>query len=89
MATLNDQDRQAIENSIFAGRKIEAIKLYRTSTSADLAEAKKAVEDMEVDLRSRCPENFRANKVGCTGVLICTTLLIIGVVSGSLYIFPS
>lgn len=82
MANLNDQNRQAIENAIFAGRKIEAIKLYRESTGEGLAEAKRAVEDMEVDLRRNSPEKFIASvsKTGCTGVLVCAAFIVIGAI---------
>ena len=77
MANLNDQERQAIETAIFAGRKIEAIKLHRQATGSGLAEAKRAVEDLEVDLRRSSPENFiaSANKKGCAGVLVCAGLM--------------
>ena len=82
MANLNAQDRQAIEAAIFAGRKIEAIKLHRNATGSDLAGAKKAVEDVEVDLRRKSPESFvaDANKKGCVGVLVCATLIVAGTI---------
>ena len=77
MTNLDDQQRQAIETAIFAGRKIEAIKLYREAARVGLAEAKRAVEDLEADLRRRSPENFiaGANKKGCLGVLACGMLM--------------
>jgi len=80
MANLNDQDRQAIEKTILSRRKIEAIKLYREATREGLAEAKRAVEEMEVDLRHSSPEKFiaSANKPGCSGVLVCAALVAIG-----------
>lgn len=34
---------------LLAGRKIEAIKVYRAATGVGLAEAKKAVEELEVN----------------------------------------
>ena len=82
MANLNDQDRQAIETAIFAGRKIEAIKLHREATGGGLAEAKRAVEDLEVDLRRRSPERFiaGAGKQGCAGVLVGVALVVSGAV---------
>jgi ribosomal protein L7/L12 len=91
MANLNDQDRQAIETAIFAGRKIEAIKLYRRSAGGELVEAKRAIEDLEVDLRRRAPENFvaGANKKGCTTVLACAALIVTGAVLLSFYILGS
>jgi ribosomal protein L7/L12 len=82
MATLNDQDRQAIETAIFAGRRIEAIKLHRKATGSELVEAKRAVEDLEVDLRRSSPEKFiaGANKKGCAGALVCAALIVAGAV---------
>ncbi len=57
-----------IENAILAGRKIEAIKLYREMTQASLADAKSAVDDTEARLRAESPEHFAklAGKSGCT-----------------------
>ncbi len=80
MANLSDQDRQAIENAIFAGRKIEALKLHREATGSGLADAKQAVEDLEVDLRHTSPEKFirGAEKRGCFGLLLCVVLVLIG-----------
>ena len=90
-AKLNDQERQAIETAIFAGRKIEAIKLHRKATGNGLAEAKRAVEDLEVDLRRSAPENFiaGANKKGCAGVLVCALLMATGAIVFSLLILRS
>ena len=91
MANLNDQDRRAIETAIFAGRKIEAIKLHRQATRSGLAEAKRAVEDLEVDLRRSAPENFiaGANQKGCAGVLVCAVLTAISAIVFSLLILRS
>jgi ribosomal protein L7/L12 len=88
MANLNEQERQAIEAAIFAGQRIEAIKLHRNATGSDLAGAKKAVEDLEVELRRNSPEKFAAgaNKKGCVGVLVCTTLIAAGTVLISFFI---
>ena len=77
MAQLSDQQRQAIEAAIFAGNKIEAMKLYREATGVGLAEAKEAVEAMEASLRQRHPEKFTASqKRGCMGVLVCAAFLL-------------
>ncbi len=40
------QQLQDIKQSIFAGRKIEAIKLYREETGLGLKESKDAVEQL-------------------------------------------
>ncbi len=82
MANLSDQDRLAIENAILAGRKIEALKLHREATGSGLADAKRAVEDLEVDLRRTSPEKFSpgAEKGGCFGLLLCAVLVVVGTV---------
>ena len=91
MAQLTDQQRQDIEREIFARRKISAIKLYRKATETELVDAKKAIEDMEVDLRRSSPENFVSggSKSGCLGVLACVTLIVAGAVLFSFYILRS
>jgi hypothetical protein len=77
MAQLTDQQRQEVENEIFAGRKISAIKLYRKATGTELVDAKKAIEGMEVNLRRRSPENFisSGSKSGCMTVVACAALI--------------
>ena len=88
MTNLDDQQRQAIENAIFACRKIEAIKLYREATGVQLVDAKRAVEDMEVDLRRRSPESFirGAGKSGCSVTTACAVLAVIAALKASLYL---
>ncbi|HYV26737.1 MAG TPA: hypothetical protein VFA77_04350 [Candidatus Eisenbacteria bacterium] len=89
MNQLTEQQRQAIEAEIFAGRKIEAIKLYAIAAigadkspvreaRAGLADAKQAVEEIEKDLRQRHPEKFTqsAGKSGCTSVVAAVALLV-------------
>jgi hypothetical protein len=55
---ISEGDLREIRDAIFAGRKIEAIKLYRQYTRQGLKEAKDAVEDLEKKLRSESPERF-------------------------------
>jgi hypothetical protein len=88
MADLNEQSRQALQTAIFAGRKIEAIKLYREAVGGGLADAKRAVEDMEVDLRRRSPENFiaSAQNKGCLGVVLCIALIAATAVLSSIHV---
>lgn len=74
---LNDQQRQEIEAELFARRKISAIKLYRDVTDAGLADAKRAVEDIEVDLRRRNPERFISQpKAGCFGLVMLAVVVL-------------
>ena len=91
MTQLSDQQREAIEHEILAGRKIAAIRLHREATGTGLAEAKKAVEDLEVDLRRRSPERFvgGAKKSGCLGVLAFMVALVAGSVFFAAYILSS
>jgi ribosomal protein L7/L12 len=48
----------AIAETLFRGEKIAAIKLYREQTQAGLAEAKRAVEEIEKNLRASAPGLF-------------------------------
>ena len=60
-----------VADLLFAGRKIDAIKLYREQVKpgAGLAEAKEAVENFEVVLRAQHPEKFTAQaKSGCAWI---------------------
>ena len=69
---ISESDRDQIAAELFAGRKIQAIKLYRTATGTDLKGAKDAVEAMERELRSTVPEQFTAQsaKGGCMTVIV-------------------
>lgn len=54
-------ERQAwIEEALFKGQKIEAIKMYRDGTNLGLKESKEAVEKLEADLRLSMPGRFSA-----------------------------
>jgi ribosomal protein L7/L12 len=49
---ISPQQLEAIRQAALADHKIEAIKLYREATGAGLAEAKRAVEELEEQWRS-------------------------------------
>jgi hypothetical protein len=77
---LSDEQLSAIKDALFQGRKIEAIKLYREATHVGLAEAKNAVEKLE--LRKVSPGKFSTTPSGkgCLGVLVvmcATTVLLV------------
>jgi hypothetical protein len=76
-----DADLAAISDSLFAGRKIEAIKKYRECTGVGLAEAKVAVERIESDLRNETPTKFTAPRSkGCgTTAAVLLGFVIVGV----------
>ena len=67
----------AFEAAIYNGRKIEAIKIYRETTGAGLAEAKSAVEKIEAEWRAASPEKFKAAPPG-TG---CSTVFVLAVIT--------
>ncbi len=87
---MTDQQRQAIESRLFAGRKIEAIKLYREAVPrSGLAEAKQIVEAWEQQLRQQAPGKFAAwpKKSGCLGVLAGATFLAGAAVVATVLVF--
>lgn len=68
-----------VADLLFAGRKIDAIKLYREQVKpgAGLKESKEAVEQLEAGLRAQHPEKFSAKaKSGCTAVFAVLAVLI-------------
>lgn len=62
---LTDQDRDDINEAIFAGRKIEAIKIYRDATDEGLLEAKEFIDLLSTRLREKYPDRMPAPSVGC------------------------
>ncbi|QDU55207.1 ribosomal protein L7/L12 [Aeoliella mucimassa] len=78
---LTDETRDQITECLFAGRKIEAIKLYRDATGTGLKEAKDFVDTLSASLREEYPEKMPAEGSGCgAAVLVCA-----GLATASLY----
>jgi hypothetical protein len=77
MENPNPQDHsEAIKEALFAGQKINAIKLHREQTHAGLAESKAAVEKLEAELRVASPERFtRPQAGGCFSAILVMGLL--------------
>ena len=74
-----------IKAAILGSHKIEAIKLYREATGLGLAEAKEAVDRLEVELRSSSPNEFnQPESRGCLGVVLSLVLFAAGIVFLSL-----
>jgi ribosomal protein L7/L12 len=74
---LSDEEVERIRTAIFAGRKIEAIKLYREAVGVGLKDAKDYIEALEVELRAKAPEQFSAPaKRGCAIGIICLGMLL-------------
>jgi hypothetical protein len=76
---LNESQQAAVDQAIYRGQKIEAIKLYRTAASSDLKDAKEAVEARESFLRSQDPSRFSVAKTGCLGLLLLSALPFVAV----------
>ncbi|MCG8584406.1 MAG: ribosomal protein L7/L12 [Pirellulales bacterium] len=75
---LPDQIVDEIREAIFAGKKIEAIKLYREAADTGLKEAKEFIEKLTTRLYEESPDNFTKppGGSGCAGVLVVVTLAI-------------
>lgn len=71
-----EEDAKKMTALIFAGQKIEAIKMYRDASRLGLKESKEFIDDLEKQLRVECPENFtHAAKTGCGAVVLLGGLL--------------
>ena len=69
---------EQIQAELFAGRKIQAIKLYREVAGCGLAEAKEAMEAYAAKLYQQAPERFTTDpskKSGCAGMILLFLLL--------------
>ncbi|NOZ21277.1 MAG: hypothetical protein GXP25_09320 [Planctomycetes bacterium] len=72
-----EEQIQQINEALFAGRRVEAIKLYREFTGQGLKEAHDFIDVVHQELREKCPEKFEesADKPkGCLGLLACLFL---------------
>jgi ribosomal protein L7/L12 len=84
MSTPDPEDQaDRIKAALFAGRKIEAIKLYREQTGVGLAGAKAAIERLEEELRAATPASF-ANPPGkgCAGA----SAVLVGIVGAAFWL---
>ena len=72
MSNVSDQiPWDKIRESLFSGRKIEAIKTYREAAGQGLKESKEFIEELEAELRDEFPEHFKATGGnGCFGVVL-------------------
>src|SRR3954469_10523698 len=73
-----EADAAKIREFVFAGRKIQAIKLLREASGLGLKEAKDVVEALEKELRETSPEKFTAKAgKGCGTTVLCCLLFVI------------
>lgn len=79
MSDPNPEDQASrVKEALFAGQKIQAIKLYREQTGVGLKEAKDAVEKLEAELRTSTPGQFaKPAKAGCASVIVATVFVVI------------
>jgi ribosomal protein L7/L12 len=77
MPELTDAQMNAILDSLFADRKLEAIKLYREATGLNLLESKNFIEKLQASLKEKQPHHFQAeSKTGCLGVVLGLLILV-------------
>lgn len=78
---ISDEQAGRIGAALEAGRKIEAIKLYREFTGSDLKTAKDAIEALIAGLVSREPEKY-ARLAGAQGCAGRAALLVLALAAG-------
>lgn len=80
---------QQIANYIFAGQKIQAIKVYREYSGMGLKESKDFVESLETELRTQQPGRFTAPPAGkgCLGMLVVFGIGTLAVVVVAVMVF--
>ena len=78
-----DDQIEPIRAAVFAGRKIEAIKQYRTATGEGLKESKDFIEALEAEMRRTEAGKFTAppGGKGCGTAVICIVVAIVLAVS--------
>lgn len=89
MDEINPGVAQQIANCVYAGQKIQAIKLYREYSGKDLKASKDFVESLEDALRAKEPEKFTrsASGKGCLGMLAFFAVGALAVVAAVVFVF--
>jgi ribosomal protein L7/L12 len=68
---MSEEQEFGIYEALFAGRKIEAIKLHREATGCGLKDSKDCIDALEAQLRAESPEKFaRPQKRGCAAMVL-------------------
>jgi hypothetical protein len=67
-----------IREAIFAGKKIQAIKIYREAAGTGLKEAKEFIDTLAAKLYEESPDRFKSppGSSGCAGVLLAIATVI-------------
>lgn len=76
-----------LSEAIFAGRKIEAIRLHREMTGLGLKESKDEIEELEQELRASSPEKFTKAPGGSGCALSAAKLLCLAATLSALAIW--
>jgi len=78
---LSPETVEQVRQAIFAGQKIQAIKIYREATGHQLVDAKKFIDALTVRLREEEPESFTSSSSsGCSTVVCVLVFAAIGLV---------
>lgn len=72
--TIDDQQMDEILDRLAAGRRLSAIKLYRSHSGAPLKESKRFIDSLIQELDSAMPESaIQSRRVGCVPVVAVLT----------------
>lgn len=83
---LSDDAVEQIQADLFAGRKIQAIKVYRTATGVGLAESLAFINAVEERLRQESPERFATPQLkagGCLIMAVCSIAVLAALVAAA------
>jgi hypothetical protein len=80
------EEVDAIAEALAAGRKIEAIKIYRQATGQGLKEAKEFVDVLSAKLKERDPDKYaKLSSGGCASMLVFLLVLTMGAVGWAVH----
>ena len=73
---------QQIAQCLYAGQKIQAIKLYREHSGKELKESKDFVDSLETELRAKEPGKFTSTAgKGCRAMIAVLALAAVAIVA--------
>jgi hypothetical protein len=75
--SLSDDLMDEILDAVHAGRKLEAVKLYKEATGSSLADSKQAIENLTRELESAQPGSVVQEK-GCLATMLILIMLLGG-----------
>ena len=77
----DDTERQIYE-ALCAGRKVDAIRLWRRTSGEGLKQSKEFIEELERDLHAESPEKFTVapRRIGCLAVFALAALVATAIV---------